>query len=371
MPVPLDEYPIHQAPVSMAYFATSDRNVYDRCIFQIYDKSGERQIISGLGVYPHLGVIDAYAVARKGTVQTVVRTSGALGSDRMDQAVGPYRIEVIEPLRSLRVTCEAPELGLVLDVTFEGFSEATEEPRHNYMVDGKVVLDACRFVQTGTWTGTAVVNGEHWDIDPAGWVGARDRSWGIRPVGEPSAPGRPSSNPDYGMWWCWVPLKFDEYSIVVILQEDAHGHRVLNEAVRLWPAASGKRPEQLGWPEVDITYRPGTRIPVGASIQLTEKGGKPLSLEVSTRGGIPLAVGCGYGGDPDWSHGTWRGEKWLEGAVYDQLDPEVATRMGYGMIIDHVAHATLNGDVGYGVFEHMLIGKHYPSGFDDWGTMAP
>lgn len=366
MPSPLDEYPIHQAPVSMAHFATSDRNVYDRCIFQIYDKTGERQIISGLGVYPHLGVIDAYAVARKGPKQTVVRTSDALGPDRMKQEVGPYRIEVIEPLKKLRVICDANDLGINLDVTWEGFSEATEEPLHSYRVDGKIMLDACRFVQTGTWTGTAVVDGEEWKIDPEGWVGARDRSWGIRPVGEPTSPGKPSSNPDYGMWWCWVPLKFDDYSIMVILQEDAHGHRVLNEAVKLWPAATGKRSEQLGWPEVEIHYQKGSRLPTGATIKLRDN----QILEVKAKGGIPLSVGCGYGGDPDWSHGTWRGEKWLEGAVYDQAAPDISARMGMGMIVDHVAEATLDGDTGYGVFEHMLIGKHFPSGFDDWGSVG-
>ena len=30
MAVPLDDYPIHQTPLSMAYVATSDRNFYDR-----------------------------------------------------------------------------------------------------------------------------------------------------------------------------------------------------------------------------------------------------------------------------------------------------------------------------------------------------
>lgn len=369
MPVPLDEYPIHQAPVSMAHFATSDRNVYDRCIFQIYDKTGERQIISGLGVYPHLGVIDAYAVARKGTKQTVVRTSDALGDNRMEQKVGPYRIEVIDPLRKLRVVCDAPEQGLELDVTWEAFSEATEEPLHSYRVDGKIMLDACRFVQIGSWSGTAKVDGEEWTIDPHDWVGARDRSWGIRPVGEAQTPGRPSSNPDYGMWWIWVPLRFEDHSIVIIVQEDAHGHRVLNEAVKLYPHDSGKRPEQLGWPEVDIRYLSGTRIPTGATIQLSDRG-KPLTLEVQCKGGIPLSLGCGYGGDPDWSHGTWRGEKWLEGAVYDQADDAIKVRIGYGMIIDHVAEATLDGQTGHGVFEHMLIGKHFPSGFDGWETMG-
>ena len=48
-PVPLDEFPIHQAPVSMRYFGTTDRNVYDRCIMQCFEHSGETELITGLG----------------------------------------------------------------------------------------------------------------------------------------------------------------------------------------------------------------------------------------------------------------------------------------------------------------------------------
>ena len=50
----------------MAYFATTDRNVYDRCILHCYQRDGERQLIAGLGVYPHLGVIDGFVTLRIG-----------------------------------------------------------------------------------------------------------------------------------------------------------------------------------------------------------------------------------------------------------------------------------------------------------------
>ncbi len=61
MPVPLDEYPVHQVPLSMRHMATSDRNAYDRCYFNAHDRTGEVFLVTGMGVYPNLGVIDAYA----------------------------------------------------------------------------------------------------------------------------------------------------------------------------------------------------------------------------------------------------------------------------------------------------------------------
>jgi hypothetical protein len=73
-------------------FGTSDRNVYDRCIFQGHDRTGEVMFITGLGVYPNLGVIDAYATLRQGRKQVAVRASDALADDDgLAQTVGSVR----------------------------------------------------------------------------------------------------------------------------------------------------------------------------------------------------------------------------------------------------------------------------------------
>ena len=90
---PLDEYPIHQVPLPMRYVGPSDRNFYDRCIYQGVDHEGDVFFITGLGVYPNLGVIDAYATVRRGDRQWAVRASGSRPDDKLQQAVGPYRIE--------------------------------------------------------------------------------------------------------------------------------------------------------------------------------------------------------------------------------------------------------------------------------------
>jgi hypothetical protein len=38
--------------------------------------------------------------------------------------------------------------------------------------------------------------------------------------------------------------------------------------------------------------------------------------------------------------------------------------------VDHVARATCNDDVGWGLYEHANLGRHDPSGFTDRGDMA-
>lgn len=371
MAVPLDEFPIHQVPLSMRYVATSDRNVYDRCIFQAHDRTGDVFLITGLGVYPNVGVIDAYATVRRGDLQHTVRASDALGDDRMLQEVGPYRIEVIEPLRRVRLVCDADDHGVGFDLTFEATSPPIDEPQHVHRIGDKVLLDASRFAQVGAWNGTLRVDGDEIAVTDDRWVATRDRSWGIRPVGEPEPAGRiAEEHPTEGFWWCWIPLRFDDFALMVIVQEDADGHRILNEAVRVWPEATGRRPEQLGWPEIDIEYRPGTRYPERAVVHLTERGRKPLDVEIRTHGSIALNVGCGYGGDPEWTHGMWRGRGWVEGVVHDYTDPAVSGRAPFS-VIDHVGQATIDGAEGWGIFEHASMGRHDPTGFAGWEDVAP
>ncbi|WP_433656715.1 hypothetical protein ACQPW1_35810 [Nocardia sp. CA-128927] len=365
MPVPLDEYPIHQTGLSLARVASSDRNFYDRSYFNGHDRDGGTFLITGFGVYPNLGVIDGYAAVRRGDALRTVRFSDALGERGLDLKVGGYRIEVLEPLQRLRVICEHDELSF--DLTWEGAFPTVQEQPHLILAGNRPIIDASRFAQLGSWAGTLHVDGEDITVDPSVWTGTRDRSWGIRPVGESEPPGRVASEPSGGFWWMYVPLRFDDFAIVVIVQEEPDGTRTLNDAVRIWPDG---RTEQLGWPRVSIDYRSGTRIPVGARLELTTPDGKPLEVEVTTGTNVPLHVGCGYGGDPDWQHGQWKGRDWSLSSRYDLTDPAIVARAPYG-VIDHVAHARCGDAEGWGLFEHASLGRHDPTGFADWGSVAP
>ena len=68
--------------------------------------------------------------------------------------------------------------------------------------------------------------------------------------------GRPADPPFEGMWWLYLPLRFDDFAVVLIIQEEPDGFRTLNDCSRV--CADG-RVEQLGWPRVAIRYASGTR----------------------------------------------------------------------------------------------------------------
>ena len=154
-----DDYPVHQAAEFIAHPATSDRNFYDRYYFNMHPCDDDWFAIFGFGQYPNLGVVDAFLDVRLGGSQHIVRSSAPL-VDRGDISVGPFRIEVIEPLRKLRVVVEPTEDHAHMDVTWEGHIPAVEEPRQYLRSKGKVVFDTQRLAQTGTWSGRLSVGGQ-------------------------------------------------------------------------------------------------------------------------------------------------------------------------------------------------------------------
>ncbi|MEJ8655938.1 hypothetical protein WKI58_05250 [Streptomyces halotolerans] len=367
-PIALDEYPVHQAPLSMKHVVTGDRNAYDRCIFQVLDHRGRALLVTGLGVYPNAGVIDAYATLRTGDRLHAVRASDALGDDRLRLTVGPLSIVVEEPLRRIRLRCAddpADPGSFSYDLVWEADFPAVWEPHHVQRRGDRLTLEGRRFVQAGRCTGTIRAAGEEIPVTAGEWTGTRDRSWGVRPLPGEEA-GRGDEFRPEGFHWLWMPVRFDDRFLMVITQEDADGHRSLNEAVVV---RDGERDVQLGWPRTEIHYRPGGRHPERAVVHLTDPAGKPLELTAETLCSSPLAVGAGYPPATDWQHGTWQGRGWTDRRTYDLSDPAAHPMAAFG-VTDHAARFTLEGRTGYGIFEHGSFGRHDPSGFTGYDSVA-
>jgi hypothetical protein len=361
---PLDDYPVHQVAQPIRYPATSDRNFYDRYYFNCHAGTDELMLIVGMGQYPNLGVTDAFALARHGDTHRVVRASRELGADRMDTSIGPFRIQVIEGLRRLRVVLEPNEHELEFDLTWEGVIPAQAEPRHFIRQQERVTFDCYRLAQTGRWSGHVRSGDAEFAVTPDRWRGARDRSWGVRPVGESEPPGIQVRNPAQ-FYWMYAPMQFDEFSILTIIQEDATGTRLLEEAVRVWPESSGRPPQHLGKPEYRPQYAPGTREVHVATISFAPSDGDPIEVTVRPVLPVSIMVGTGYGLEPDWKHGMYQGsELVVQGVCYDLSAPADKARM-WGMI-DSVAafECTENGRTitGSGLFEYWPFGPHAPTG---------
>jgi hypothetical protein len=369
---PLDEFLAHQTSDTFDHVGTSDRNFYDRYYFNMHSSSDELFVITGLGQYPNLGVTDAFITVSIGTEQHTVRSSRELGNDRLDTSVGPLSIEVIEGLRKLRIRCEPNEWGIEADLTFTGSVAALEEPRTFVRQYGRVIQDVTRYAQVGTWEGSLTAAGRTFDVTPDVWKGARDRSWGVRPVGEPEAPGiRSRQRQDgYGFRHDWLPMQFDDHMLKVQIDEDADGNRIVEEAARVWNIDQNKPIEHLGRPEVDIDYISGTREMRRATVRTTDPEGKPIVVSNTPLRTLYLAAGSGYINDGKWGHGVYQGPLKVEGIVHDLSDPE--TRRRFAILNETLCRFELaTGEVGYGMHENLFRGIHRPTGFLTPDAVAP
>jgi hypothetical protein len=366
---PLDDYPVHQVAEVIRHVGTSDRNFYDRYYFNLYSRAGDVFCVFGYGQYPNLGTADAFVCVTDGLVHRVVRGSRELGADRMDTTVGPLRVEIVEPLHKVRVVSEpgeaADEAGVEIDATFEGVISPHLEPRHWRREFGRVTFDTQRLAQTGRWQGRLKLGDRVIDLASDDWWGYRDRSWGVRPVGEAEPPGVRASQPPGTFFWLYAPLQFDNHSYLIITQEDRDGTRLLEEAVRVW---NDGRVDRLGRPEHQVEFVPGTRAPKAATLTVHEPTGEPLSIYIETVLPCYLSVGSGYGPDPEWRHGMWQGPLKVEGRTWDLSATDVRKQlMGFA---EYSARAeTSSGERGYGMFEFACVGAHDQYGFTGWENL--
>ncbi|MEZ5742777.1 MAG: hypothetical protein R3D89_03340 [Sphingomonadaceae bacterium] len=356
-----DEYPIHQTPDPIAYSGT-DRNFYDRYFFNGHSPDGAVMFGAAMGIYPHLNIIDAAFSVKIGDVQHNLRASRHLNMERMDTFVGPIRVEVVEPLKALRLIVEDNEHGISADLTITGRHFPIEEKRTTKRVGPRVLQDVTRMTQMGRWTGWLKAGGHEFRFDEANPAsGVRDRSWGVRAVGERD-PQVPVPVQDFQVWWYWLPVHFDDGVMLYLLNEDGDG-KPWNEG--LFTVSDGGDPVHWSETALDVSLWPGTRWPSGATLTARDPDGRRCTITVEP-GARFFMSGIGYM-HPEWNHGKNKGELAI---AYDEIrESEVGA---YGLPYQHVqafADVTVTPEGGeprrgHGTFEYILIGRHAPTGLE-------
>ncbi|MCU1504753.1 MAG: hypothetical protein JWM12_4107 [Ilumatobacteraceae bacterium] len=352
---PLDDYPVHQTSQPVMVVATSDRNFYDRYYFNLFAKDQDLFVTAGLGQYPNLGVVDGFVAATRGSVQHVVRASRELGGDRMDTSVGPISVNVIEGLKRLRLRLEPNEGPIELDVEWTPSIPAFLEARHVNRRGVRITTETSRFAQTGFWSGTMSIDGTTFEVEPTRWWGGRDRSWGIRPVGEPEPVVRRAGEETGGFLWLYCTMQFESSTVICILQEDRHGARSLEQAVRVWTDPA-REPEAYSHIEHDIEFVSGTRRVEVLRLHMRDGNDRSITIEGRPFGASYLSLGTGYGAEREWRHGMYQGPETVQHRAYDLSDADVM-RASYGLI-DNVATFEVDGAQGYGLLENAVLGPN-------------
>ena len=372
----MDDQPVHQIAEVIAHVGTSDRNFYDRYYFNCRgSEPDDPWFIFGLGVYPNLGVADCFVVVRRGDDHVVVRASRALG-DRSDLTIGPFRIDVVEGLQKLRISLEPGHGDVAFDLEFNADAPAALEPRHFQRQLGRVTFDTQRFVQTGNWTGSLTLDDDKFAVTPDRWRGNRDRSWGVRPVGEAEPPGRRAADTDLaGFFWIYAVMRFESFAVVTIVQEKPDGERVMDDARIIWADSAGAEEsvQWLGRVEHAIEFVPGSREPASATLRFIKPSGATTTVQCQPELANYLGFGTGYGLEQDWRHGMWQGDEKVQALrmKVSELDPT----MKLFCPVDYRASFTLTDDdgavhQGAGLFEFAVIGPHHQYGFTSYTDLS-
>ena len=373
MLTPFDDYPIHQTPLPVAHPSSGDRNFYDRYFFNGYDPDGEWFIGAVLAVYPNRDVIDAaFSVLRDG-VQRSFFASARLPADRTATRVGPISIEVVEPLRTTRVRVDAAHLGIEADLTWDARTMAIEEPRQTLVAGPSAVMDATRLVQWGTWNGSFAIDGERVAVDRARARGTKDRSWGVRPIGEPPGGAPPVTGAPVGVFFLWAPIHWIDRCTHMILFERADGERWYSSGGEVPLLEAGAQPwgseHQIRRPrgfEYHLDMKPGTRRSRGATVEYDYGDSKEV-LEFTPILDFQMK-GLGYL-NLEWGHGVWHGEQ-AEGTQswrVDELDPLAWDNVH----VEQLCKVRSGDREGIGVLEQLPIGPHAPTGLKSYTDGAP
>ncbi len=353
-----DDYPVHQTSMPIAHAATGDLNHYDRYFFNGYARDGSLFFAVAMGLYPNRHVADAaFSVLIRNKQRSVFHSQRAPADRRDCTALGPIVIEIVQPLRTLRVTVNAAEHGLRAELTFEARSAAVEEPHFFQRARTRVLLDLTRMTQFGSWTGWLEVDGERHDVEAADVWGCRDRSWGIRPVGERANTGAPVQDSQF--FWLWAPVNFPSLSTHFDVNEYNDGRR-WHEAGALVPVGGvAQHMRTVDW---RVAWRPGTRWADSFEYDLIEHNGARHTVRMAPRFEFAMR-GLGYG-HPEFGHGCWKGESMT---ASECIDLPVASSLTRDSVhVQALCDATLtladgSTEHGTGILEQLCIGDH-PSG---------
>jgi hypothetical protein len=364
-----DDYPIHQTAEPLAHTATSDTNFYDRTWYNGYANDGSLYLGIGMAVYPHLGILDcAFSVVEKGGRQHCFFGSCRAPLERTEMRCGPFRIEVVEPMRITRVVLDDNKTGISCDLTFSTRTAGIEEARQTIWSGTRRVMDATRFDQFGVWSGEVRYPDGSIQVKPELCHGTKDRSWGVRNFGKSGPVGAP--RPPASFFFIWAPLFWEDHVSHALSFEGANGEALAREALTapLYKTTAdvpdGDDPGIVHMASVAhrLRYEPNTRRIAAAEVDLIDLQGnvRTIAFEPILRFHMK---GLGYF-HPTWCQGVWQGELEIGGEVFDPLKLDLSE--GPNLHMQQVVRVSDGKQNGMGVLEHLCIGPYAPYGFKDF-----
>ena len=356
-----DDYPIHQTWEPIAHPESGDPGHYDRYFFNGYNEDGSLFFAVAMGLYPNRHVMDAaFSVVLNGQ-QINLRASARAAIDRRDCThIGPIHLEIVEPMQRHKISVSSEEHRISAELEFVATSQPYEEPPFHVRTGNRTTMRYTRLTQLGYWSGRINIDGVEHRIDQTHFKGSRDRSWGVRGVGERTQFGAPASHlPQF--YWLWAPVCFNNFGTMFDVNEYADGQRWHDSGALLEGKDTVIHAHHVAY---ECQWQPGTRHMERFSLHY-EFDKFTATLNFTPRVHFQMS-GLGYL-HPEWGHGMWKGEIAI---TRDEYSLPVTNPMNMAFIhvqslsdVECVFSDGRDTQRGTGVLETLVLGAYSPAGF--------
>jgi hypothetical protein len=368
-----DEGLNHQIVDTFARVGQSDRSWTEKIWAMAASRDGSLSVAFGLGKYINRNVMDGFAGVSRGTEQWTVRSSRRLSPAFETNSVGPIVYSIVEPLRRTRYRLAATDIVPVsFDVEIEGVAPPAMEERETHVSRNRARIDAdiMRFHQSGVARGWVEVDGTRTAIDDHHWVGARDRSWGVRyGVGIPPDDIEQQALPtDASGIFVWMPVTMTRpdgrpFTLFVYYQRYSGPGWSTGSARGAIELPDGRtKPFRDVVP--DLQFRDDNRRLLGGSIRAVLPDGTESSYRIDPISATGFHLGTGlYGGFEGHYQGEWRGELHTDGEHITDCDSvPVAHRIHQHRDCIVRVEGLQDGSTGVGTMQTNAVGPHAEMG---------
>ena len=336
-------------------------------------RDGSLSVAFGLGKYVNRDVMDGFAGVSRGTEQWTVRASRRLAPDLERHEIGPIRYEITEPLRRTRYQLAANDIAPIsfdIEIDCEVPPAMEERETHISRSRNRIDADVMRFHQAGVARGWIEVDGVRTEVDDQGWVGARDRSWGVRyGVGQPLDDIEATPVPaDTSGMFVWMPVAMTRpdgrpFTLFVYFQRYQGAG---------WSTGSSRGAIELpdgrskAFRDVipDLQFRDDNRRLLGGTLRAVLPDGTERTYRVEPVSTTGFHLGTGlYGGYEGHHQGEWRGDLVVDGEHIEGCDTvEVAHRIHQHRDCIVRVEDLADGSHGIGTLQSNVVGAHADMG---------
>ncbi|MXY73264.1 MAG: hypothetical protein F4Y97_09575, partial [Dehalococcoidia bacterium] len=148
MLIKADEYPFHQIAESFAAVHTSDKHWNDGHYICLCDMDGNVSLVSTVRLYQNTNVLDGFVCIRHEGMQYNIRVSRQLRPD-FEYRVGPLRVELVEPMKAIRLVLEPNDYGISCDIVCHTVGRPYHGPLSTNRIDGWLLMERMTYEVAG------------------------------------------------------------------------------------------------------------------------------------------------------------------------------------------------------------------------------